>query len=223
MKLLVILNNIKIKNKEGKRFLAASSGKQFENLLISSLTKNGDYILISNFEYKKSSNYKKIKKMILSMKGDEELIETKMHNSISQGRSIVIFQPHGSQSYPDILLLKDNKILPIECKFSAKSGNKPTWNSGLPRSGGLYIFGSYDKSDITFFKGEDYLTASERSVMNYAFGEASKVLQEKYKENLNWSLYLRKMFNQKFSSLDHPKRSVNEQNAIRVTKNFEDK
>ena len=62
-----------------------------------------------------------------------------------------VWQPSGSQNYPDFLFLEEKVSLCVESKYS-KNSIKPFWNSGLPRPNGIYIFASGKSNDITFLK-----------------------------------------------------------------------
>lgn len=72
-----------------------------------------------------------------------------------------LYHPFGTQNYPDFIICDKNILISIESKFTKKSKKKPVWNSGLPRLNGLYIFGSYGKQDITFFRGKDVISYEE--------------------------------------------------------------
>lgn len=44
-------------------------------------------------------------------------------------RDSFIFQPFGSQNFPDFLVFTDTFALPLEIKFTSDTGFKPVWNS----------------------------------------------------------------------------------------------
>ena len=82
-----------------------------------------------------------------------------------------VTQSYESQQYPDFLAFDEKRIVPIEVKFSAKTQGKPVWNAGLPRDGGLYIFGAYGRRDITFFLERDVVTAKEAKALHRFFDD----------------------------------------------------
>lgn len=112
-----------------------------------------------------------------------------------------ISQPFNTQSYPDILLLENNSVLCLELKSSKNT--QPVWNSGLPRADGIYIFGSYIKKDITFFRGCDILNDEDRRRLLGFFENAMKKAEsfnKNYMSNqeFGFCVYPRKMYqNQK--------------------------
>ncbi|MGL6097997.1 MAG: hypothetical protein ACRC0G_00090, partial [Fusobacteriaceae bacterium] len=134
-----------------------------------------------------------------------------------------ICQPFGSQSYPDILIFKNNRIIPLEIKFSA-TNSKPMWNNSLPRQSGYYIMAL--SKEFTFIKGSQVITKE----METKLKTMGKICQEISKtENVSdmdmfkhgWDLYIRVNFQQTKNSHDvitsfltHPNRNVNHNNAI---------
>lgn len=113
-----------------------------------------------------------------------------------------ISQPFGSQRYPDLLVLDNTTVLCLELKFSKNNTTKPVWNSGLPRANGLYLFGSYGKRDITFFRGCDILNDENRTQLLDFFEDEiknAKAFNEKYMSNqeFGFAVYPRKAYEQK--------------------------
>lgn len=103
-----------------------------------------------------------------------KLIESddRIIKNITQFKQNYIAQPFGTQRYPDILILDGKTVLCLELKSS--KGTKPVWNSGLPKANGLYVFGSYVKKDITFFRGCDILNDEDRKRLSGFFENAMK-------------------------------------------------
>lgn len=114
-----------------------------------------------------------------------------------------IHQPYGSQQFPDFLIFTDEKVIPLEIKFS-KSQPKPVWNSNIPKANGFYVFGSYGIRDITFFEGSDVVTPEHRKAL-YGFFEEIKKIQDEVREtmpeldstNRGFTPYIRAAFEQK--------------------------
>jgi hypothetical protein len=142
--------------------------------------------------------------------------------------SCYIYQPRGSQEFPDFLIFTKKKVIPLEIKYSGKKQSSPIWNSNIPKANAFYIFGSYGLSDITFFRGNDVLTSKHRKSL-YSFFDSLKSVQDKFRKsmpvldltNRGFSPYIRAAFEQKnhkrtvcINFFSHPDRSVVERRAI---------
>jgi len=101
---------------------------------------------------------------------------------------LIIDKPNGSQKWPDLLIVYDGIGLPLEVK-SAKE-DKITWNSGIPRSGGVYIFNCYGRSKTTCFLGEHAINDEELLLLKERARNATK---ENGKLGDRWSYYVRDM------------------------------
>lgn len=111
-----------------------------------------------------------------------------------------IFQPFGSQQYPDFLVFEKKYILPVEAKFS-KKGTRPMWNSGLPRSNGLYVYGAREHEKIVVFCGADIVSLDESIRLHNFFSKLKKLENEfnqEYMSNQEYGfvVYSRKAFEQ---------------------------
>lgn len=92
-----------------------------------------------------------------------------------------IFQPHGSQNFPDFLVFFKGKAIPIEIKYSKNDrdnkGNlskfKPMWNSNMPKHNAVYIFGVSGEA-VTFFIGADILDFETRQMLLDYFDQLDK-------------------------------------------------
>lgn len=176
-----------------KDFVKASRGKEFETNIAISLKKFtfsqiiGDKKLVIqklreieiNISKKECKDkWLKLKEQCLN-KENLEIIDNPFNNI----RSHFIFQPYGSQQFPDFLIFCGNKIYLIEVKFSWKQG-MPFWNSNLPKSSCIYIFGRASQN-LTFFKGVDFLGDETRKILNDFFSKIdNKDLLKKLKEIL---------------------------------------
>ncbi len=222
-KLFVELQQIK------DTFLRANSGQDFEDRIGTRIRALGysralkEDIDKKRFIHIKNEILKKEETTFL----DVESSETKTY----------ITQPFGSQQYPDILIFTEKKIIPIEVKYSNKNKSSPIWNSNLPKANGLYIFGSYNLKDITFFCGKDVLSMEERSeLINFfedvkseekRFRTGLRSLNDKYKRG--FSVYIRRAYEQKLDRgqgahlnyFNHPERNQVEQGAIDLLKMLE--
>jgi len=140
-----------------------------------------------------------------------------------------IFQPFGSQSYPDFIIFSKDKIIPLEIKMSSNS-DKIMWNSWFPLNTGIYIYLSLYDNDITFFRWCDILTNKEREIMTKFFEELKGVENEinnklsKYDlNNTGFQVFLRKAFFQKktkdttlTSYIKNPNRSYREKRVLEI-------
>lgn len=115
-----------------------------------------------------------------------------------------IYQPYGSQQFPDFIVFTDKKVIPLEIKFSTKRQSKPIWNSNVPRANAFYVFGSYGLKDITFFCGDDILVPKHREFL-YGFFNDIRALQDKIRvdmpafdiTNRGFTPYIRAAFDQR--------------------------
>lgn len=136
-----------------------------------------------------------------------------------------IYQPNGSQNYPDFMVFEPDQVVCLEVKFAKQP--HPVWNSGLPRPNGFYILGCSTTKDITFFHGRDVITRDESKKM-HAFFDRLKAEQQRFnKENMSgqrhgFAVYIRKAFEQKkkynpganTNYYDSPKRQTMQQNVL---------
>lgn len=204
-----------------KYFSKARNGQQFEECFKNHLKQYGfseiikeDLIeTISNLEETTQQDIKQIwqniKNKILA-KNSEKTIPNHFKNI----KSNFIFQPNGSQNFPDFVIFTNNCIIPIEIKYSKNTKNqpnfsklKPMWNSNIPKSNAIYIFGVALKT-VTFFKGSDILNQETRKVLLGFFSEIdiqqkkASLDQELSKLQNNFGLYpyVRKAYEHKGAS-----------------------
>lgn len=137
-----------IKNNKESIIDGIQTGNDFEIAFLNILIK---------FKFKQLDNYNtdvkkwlKLNKKIITNKYGFDQKDIK--NNVIFENSF-IYQPYGSQSYPDFLIISNNKVQPIEVKSS--KCNIPMWNNSLPKRNCIIIFGNYHFKDITFFFGDD--------------------------------------------------------------------
>lgn len=162
--------------------------------------------------------YKDIKDKIK----DKESLEL-VENPFKKIDSHFIFQPFGSQDFPDFLIFTKKFIFPIEIKFTTNKkskdlnldSQKPMWNSNLPKPNSIYLFG-VSGQNITFFLGSDILDSNTREILNGFFRELDNPkdkleysLQE-LKNNFGLYPYIRKAFDHKANKSTY-KNSLNKQ------------
>ena len=139
-----------------------------------------------------TSDYKKYKEQ--SLTGCFEF--GGLSNSV-QDDCLIVDKPNGSQQWPDILIIFNKIGLPIEVKSTAK-GDKIVWNSGLPISNKIYIYGSYTKG-VTTFLGNHVISDNEYKTLKEMdeLSKTARVPGNKALKSLNslWDYYPRPMFN----------------------------
>ena len=162
----------------------ANEGSQFEEI-IRQLLRNYGFMQkqwdktndqIFNLSLKESTK-KNIKKQIIE-KNNIELIRNPDKNLAY----IYIYQPFGSQNYPDFLVITEEWIIPIEIKFSTHSEDNhlPKWNSNIPKSNCIYIYSQVNK-DIIYFLGSDFIGNDARVLLNNFFVDFNEEMATKLK------------------------------------------
>lgn len=164
------------KNKDS--FLKSSTGKEFENRIMSSLIKNRFNQVYS--DYFDAEDYKKIKSLILDKKSNK-IVENYLEDP--RFKNCFVYQPYGSQNFPDFLIFTEKYIVALEIKYSTNKNKSPMWNSNLPKGNAIYIFGSYGLKDIMFFKGSDILPEEERNLL-VDFFEKTKKMENQFKKDM---------------------------------------
>ena len=173
-------------------YLAGNSGDDFEQRIMKGLHNAGfNRILPEDIEKPAFDNLKK------SFSG--HFHDKHPHNPLNF-REHYFHQPLGKQNYPDFVVLWDDRLVCLEAKFSTKSQRKPVWNSGLPRQSGVYIFGSRERGDITFFVGRDVVDEETARSMHKFFDDL-RTEQRRFNANqiaqrYGFAVYVRKAFEQ---------------------------
>ena len=210
--------------KEKERYLNARQGKEFEERIIQYLQMNLGFtrILKSDILIKEWDLIKK------------HIVKDKLGNSFldvpsKKLKKTFIYQPYGSQQFPDLIIFTENKIVPLEIKFSSRKQKNPIWNSNVPKANAFYIFGSYGMKDLTFFCGNDIIVPEHRKSL-YGFFTNIRELQKKARKNMpkldktnrGFTPYIRAAFDQRKhkSSVEtnffiHPDRQNVEKSAIK--------
>ena len=181
------------KNKDD--WLGIRQGKHLEDRLEEELRRN-NFIPLRLKLIENKNQWQALKKEILQ-KGNNELIK----NNFSTSTHNTYFRsPYGSQNFPDFLVFTSKFIVPIELKASKRTGSKPMWNSNLPKANCIYIFASFGKQDITFFRGIDVIEEKLSSQLWNFFIEVKKA-EKKFIQSLapserGWKPYIRVAFEQ---------------------------
>ncbi len=186
--------------KNKKKWLQSKKGSEFEDKFESACKKKGFTREIKE-DYKEE--LKKIKEFVL-----DDLRENKIENIFNSRPEMIdmfITQPFGSQNYPDFLVFTKQYIIPIEIKYSSENATKPMWNGNLPKANGIYIFGSYKKGDVTFFRGIDILNNNDRKkLLNFwkqereHYQNFKKELQKdvNFENEYGFDVYIRETYTQ---------------------------
>jgi hypothetical protein len=203
------------------RYLGAQKGSDFEDRIMSYLRGDLGFNRILKSDVA-SPDWNLIKATIGNKLGNS-FLDIPNENL----KKTFIYQPYGSQAFPDFIIFTDKKVIPLEVKFSAKE-SKPIWNSNVPRAHAFYIFGSYGLKDITFFSGEDVITPDHRKLL-YGFFKDIKAIQDKVRQEMpaldltdrGFTPYIRAAFDQRnhkktvaTNFFKHPQRIRVEDSAI---------
>lgn len=180
-----------------RQYLNASKGDEFENRIMTGMVK-----------FKMREIYSDEVDDARSIKNVLRLRTTPIPNNTSH-RNMFWKQPLGKQNYPDLLVFDENRLVCIEAKFSTKGQSKPVWNGGLPTQGGVYIFGSRLKEDLTFFLGRDVVSSQDENILRTFFdglGDKADELNAKMtKQRYGFGVSIRRTYEQK---------KVNNPNAV---------
>lgn len=120
-----------------------------------------------------------------------------------------VWQPCGSQSFPDFIVSDANGTIHyIECKSS--KDDKITWNSGKPKENAIYVHSSGKHNKQSIIMGSDLWTDEEIKVLK-EWHDKSRALEKKYKNKLkeldsNRSPYFRPMYNDNDKIAGNPDR-----------------
>jgi len=189
-------------------FLNANSGQEFEDRIMQFLRNRITYNRIQLGDIPEIND---LKLKILEHSNSEFIFNP------TKNDKMFIYQPYGSQQYPDFLIFEGNYIFPVEAKFS-KSGKRPVWNSGLPRPNGIYIYGALEHKKIVVFSGIDIVSVEE-SIKLHEFFLKLKELENEFnfsnmsEQRYGFVVYSRKAFEQskkvnseaQLSLVDHAK------------------
>lgn len=205
-----------LNNKE--MYITANDGRRFEDKIRNKLRTNfsevkkediWNYENISVNEAKKE--YSLLKEKILQ-KNSLEVVK----NPFKKITNSFIFQPYGSQNFPDFLIFNERSVIPIEVKFSTNEkennvkltkNSKPMWNSNLPKANALYIYGIAG-IDVTFFIGSDILNQDTRELLlgfwdRLTEGDLNEIFMQdmkKLKNHFGFYPYIRRAYDQKASA-----------------------
>lgn len=224
-----------IKKQEGQ-YATSGNGEEFEDKLIklcrelqwtpilspkAAKLQGDDHIIeIAKLVYSSSENKfkQKIRLEWTSMKKrilDKNSLELCPNHFGKELDRYFIYQPFGSQDYPDFIFFTSKFIIPVEVKYSKPKSNgkkadldstRPMWNSNLPKGNGLYLFGVAAQK-VTFFKGSDVLDSDTRIQLNNYFAELGgddenierdiEALLKDLPNPFGFSPYIRKAFEHK--------------------------
>ena len=136
-----------------------------------------------------------------------------------------IDQPCGTHASPDFIVNHNSKLYFVECKSSKSS--QPTYNSGLPNKGYVYIFTSEKTNKTTVYMGDDIVNSAQRNMIENALDKISPILEDlnknlksKDSNRRGIDFYLRAMYNQKGNAektnyFDHENREHCEERVLR--------
>jgi len=134
-----------------------------------------------------------------------------------------VAQPNGIQNSPDFHVYYNGAVISLECKSAA--GVKPTYNSGLPKKGVIYIFSSKKYNTTTIYYADDVVSDEMREAYDGLLVALDKVVKEFQNTPVvtectrGFNFYMRAMYTQagKWFATDyfkHEDRERCEQNVL---------
>lgn len=198
--------------KDRAKITGSPDGKIFEENFKSYLKRSGfNEMSLTIMDDELKSFLKEIKPKILS-KNNTEILDNSLYLNNTTRKdyaNFFIWQPHGSQNFPDFLVFCENYIFAIETKFSSKTSNKPMWNSNIPKENSIYVFASHEQRDLTFFLGHDVIEKKEREELlklwqktdeeyeKWAKDFEAKIAAREFSNEYGFTTYIRKAYEQK--------------------------
>ena len=126
---------------------------------------------------KKTVNIKVIRELINDNNGYCKINSCELFNktkfdknniiSIKDYNEFMVYQPFGSQKFPDFLyvIYKDNYYIFQSIEIKSSFNGVATWNGSYPKENCIYIFYDYTLNKITYFMGNIYMNSYIRSVI----------------------------------------------------------
>ncbi|MCR8679639.1 MULTISPECIES: hypothetical protein [Campylobacter] len=198
--------------KDRAKITGSPDGKIFEENFKSYLKRSGfNEMSLTIIDDGLKRFLKEIKPKILS-KNDTQILKNSIYLNNTNRKdyaNFFIWQPYGSQNFPDFLVFCQNYIFAIETKFSSKTSNKPMWNSNIPKENSIYVFASYQQRDLTFFLGHDVIEKKEREELLILWQKTDeeynkwtksfrdKINAGKFSNEYGFTTYIRKAYEQK--------------------------
>jgi len=179
-------NNMKVKpifediTNNTSRWLQTRKGSEFEDIFEDKCKELGfTRKLKHSIKDKYEQEFQTIKKLI------HDNYNTKpISNILNHDKSMIdifVWQPFGTQDYPDFMIFTQKYIIPVEIKYSSDTATSPMWNGNLPKANGIYVFGNNKKQDIVLFKGIDIL--SNKTIKHYQH----EIIKQKEIKNNNYN------------------------------------
>jgi len=132
-----------------------------------------------------------------------------------------VSQPTGKQDSPDFIVKENGRAYFIECKSVSKKTKAPMYNSGVPKSGYIYIFTAEKYNQTTIFDGSDVCPPNDYKLLQKLIEEHRK-LDDKYNKLLRSSYniqhYTRPMISH-YGGIDYFVHNNRKKNEQRVLKN----
>ena len=129
---------------------------------------------------------------------DNPLHEQQIEALLKKHEFNYIYQPNGTQASPDFRVqLVSGRTVDIECKSSKQT--YPTYNSGLPKKGVVYIFSSKKYNETTVFFADDIVSDKKRTKLSNLVEELNTVLKSHqqdpdWQDDRGFDFYIRNMY-----------------------------
>tara|TARA_R110001592_G_C13111114_1_gene744951 strand:+ start:115 stop:744 length:630 start_codon:yes stop_codon:yes gene_type:complete len=130
-----------------------------------------------------------------------------------------VSQPTGKQDSPDFIVKENGRAYFIECKSVSKKTKAPMYNSGVPKSGYIYVFTAKKYNQTTIYNGSDILSKKDYGLFTEHIKECrarDKEFNEKISSGHNIQFYTRPMISH-YGGVDyftHPSREEIEQRVL---------
>jgi len=105
-------------------------------------------------------------------------------SSCEMAEGTFLFQPCGQNDSPDFIVKLNGKAYFIECKSVKGKTKAPMYNSGVPKSGYIYVFTSERYNETTIYFGEDVCPPEDYENFQKLIEEHRR-LDEKYNRKFN--------------------------------------
>ena len=128
-------------------------------------------------EILKSRGFALSEKTKVSQRNRDEILEhagKDIHNLMADGEYIP--QPCGTHNSPDFMVKEAGVIHMLECKSVKGKSKSPVYNSGVPKSGFIYIFSAEREGKTTLFLGDDVCGPETKKVICDTKEEIDRIL-----------------------------------------------
>ena len=106
-------------------------------------------------------------------------------HSCDLAEGTILFQPCGQNDSPDFIVKVNNMAYFLECKSVKGSTKAPMYNSGVPKTGYIYIFTAERYDETTIYFGQDVCPPEDYDNFQELIEEHRKIDEEYNKRFTN--------------------------------------